>query len=416
MGPIALFDKSFVQSLSVDESVWFDKFFIPVVCPIFFVETLADLAKSPRSGRSPEAEVRIIASKFPEMSGSPCANHSDLCFHNLLGYDVVMDGRIPLPGGRHVMGGNRAGIVYDQSSEEAAFHRWQNEEFGDLERLFASQWRANLNAINLGEIADVLRSFGVDQKSCPSLADAKRIAHSVVIGSNKRFERLGSAVRFFQLPQDMYGPVVQRWRAMGEPALDVFAPYAAFVLTVEVFFHIALAAGLISSQRNSNRTDLGYLFYLPFCQIFISSDRLHQNTAHLFLREDQQFVWGIDLKADLKKINDYYLRIPEAEREIGVMKLARHPPIEGEYLVSAIWQKYMRSSPDHHRNLAGDIDPAASKRLAEELIAFTKGKTVSRDQFPSDDHHDTLSITRQIKRRKGSWWQIPKDLPIPPDG
>ena len=79
MGPIALFDKSFIQSLSIDESVWFDQFFIPVVCPIFYVETLADLAKAPKKNRSAESEVRIIASKFPEMSGSPCLNHNDLC-------------------------------------------------------------------------------------------------------------------------------------------------------------------------------------------------------------------------------------------------------------------------------------------------------------------------------------------------
>lgn len=50
MGPIALFDKSFLQSLTVDESVWFDHFFLPVVSPLFFVETLADLAKQRKDG------------------------------------------------------------------------------------------------------------------------------------------------------------------------------------------------------------------------------------------------------------------------------------------------------------------------------------------------------------------------------
>lgn len=55
MGPITLFDKSFLQSLSVDESVWFDNFFYPVVCPMFYVETLADLSKS-TSKRSPLQE------------------------------------------------------------------------------------------------------------------------------------------------------------------------------------------------------------------------------------------------------------------------------------------------------------------------------------------------------------------------
>jgi hypothetical protein len=35
MGPIALFDKSFLQAISLDESVWFDHFFLAVVCPLF---------------------------------------------------------------------------------------------------------------------------------------------------------------------------------------------------------------------------------------------------------------------------------------------------------------------------------------------------------------------------------------------
>ena len=53
MGPIALFDKSFLQSLSLDESVWFDHFFFVNVCPIFYGETLADLDKTVREGPHP---------------------------------------------------------------------------------------------------------------------------------------------------------------------------------------------------------------------------------------------------------------------------------------------------------------------------------------------------------------------------
>jgi hypothetical protein len=58
MGPNALFDKSFLQSLSVDESVWFDHYFYAVVCPLFYLETLADLEKAVREGRTPETELR----------------------------------------------------------------------------------------------------------------------------------------------------------------------------------------------------------------------------------------------------------------------------------------------------------------------------------------------------------------------
>jgi len=57
MGPTVLFDKSFLQSLTLDESVWFDNFFYPVVCPIFYLETVADLKKSGLN-REPEEEER----------------------------------------------------------------------------------------------------------------------------------------------------------------------------------------------------------------------------------------------------------------------------------------------------------------------------------------------------------------------
>ena len=79
MGPTALFDKSFLQSLSVDESVWFDRFFLANICPLFYVETLADIEKTPREGRSPEDEVGLIAQKFPDMSGTPSVHHTQLC-------------------------------------------------------------------------------------------------------------------------------------------------------------------------------------------------------------------------------------------------------------------------------------------------------------------------------------------------
>lgn len=88
MGPITLFDKSFLQSLSIDESVWFDNFFLTNISPLFLVETLADLAKTTRSGCTPEKEVRIIAQKTPEMNSSPNVFHTDLCIANLQGQKI----------------------------------------------------------------------------------------------------------------------------------------------------------------------------------------------------------------------------------------------------------------------------------------------------------------------------------------
>jgi len=165
MGPTALFDKSFLQSLSVDEAVVFDHFFIAVICPMFYVETLADLEKAVRPGRTPEDEVRIIAQKTPEMHGTPCAHHLDLCGPSLMGQDVPMTGQIPIIGGKAVKVDDRRAVVFEERPEAEAFRRWQAEEFLEVERRFVKVWRAGLIAADTLTIAAGLKAMGVDAQS-----------------------------------------------------------------------------------------------------------------------------------------------------------------------------------------------------------------------------------------------------------
>jgi transposase len=64
MGPIALFDKSFLQSIGVDESVWFDHFSMPMVCPIFYVETLGGAARLPDLARR---VLQVLAAQIEQL-------------------------------------------------------------------------------------------------------------------------------------------------------------------------------------------------------------------------------------------------------------------------------------------------------------------------------------------------------------
>jgi len=129
MGPITLFDKSFLQSLSLDESVWFDHFFYPVISPLFYVETLADLEKAVRHGRTPEQEVGIIADKTPDLHGGPCIHHVNLCLANMMGNQIPLNGRIPVAGGRPVKSNGQSGKVFETLPEAEAFKRWQKGGF-----------------------------------------------------------------------------------------------------------------------------------------------------------------------------------------------------------------------------------------------------------------------------------------------
>ena len=186
MGPIALFDKSFLQSISTDESVWFDHFFMSIVCPIFYVETLADLAKAATRRGPPEVIVRDIANKLPEWAGSPCVFHVDLVIHDLLGEHIALRHQIPRPGGRPV----KSGAVFDQTPEEKAFSRWRSGEFYDVERLAAAMWRRSLAELDLVAVGKEMRSLGFDNTVCKTLRDAKSIADALVNGTGNSYARL----------------------------------------------------------------------------------------------------------------------------------------------------------------------------------------------------------------------------------
>jgi hypothetical protein len=172
MGPVALFDKSFLQSLSVDESVWFDQFFIPNISPLFYVETLADLDKEMSRGRTAEQVVGNIAEKSPQLSGAPNVHHSELLLANLMGQPISMTNRAIVAGGRPVQSGGKKGVNFDISPEAKAFNRWQDGEYQKIERDFARAWRANINSMTFESSAIYARKLGIDISICKNMQDA----------------------------------------------------------------------------------------------------------------------------------------------------------------------------------------------------------------------------------------------------
>jgi hypothetical protein len=412
MGPIALFDKSFLQSLSLDESVWFDHFFYPTICPLFYVETLADLAKPAGSGKNAEDVVRVIADKTPVQAGGPCMHHRHLCIANLMGHPVPMNGQIPVAGGRMVKAPDgKRGVVYDNSPEAEAFARWQDGKFGDVERKFAAGWRRMLTTLDLPAIASRMRTLGIDPKQCNSVEKAHAVASALVHQREKPFDQMALLFMFLDIPPELQRDVLQRWSVDQYRPLAQYAPYAAYVLAVELFFQIALAANLISADRASNRVDIAYLCYLPFSMVFVSSDKLHRKCTPVFLRDNQEFVWGPDLKAELARQNTEFGKLPPEALEQGLMKFARAPVgVDSDLLIRLFdthtpgWRRR-----DEHRV---PMTPEAQKKLVEELKAFSDAPT-DESATPTDVLDlDQLSIQRLVPKRKGSWWLLPKDLKV----
>jgi len=401
-GPCLIFDKSTLQALSLDEAVWLDQFFLCNITPIFYMETLADLEKQVSRGRTPEDVVGGLAFKTPDAGSRPNVHHYTLAFSELAGNGpVVMDGRPVVSGGQDVVLDGEAGVLFRDAPEEDAFRRWHRHEFLDLERLTAKQWRRALAP------SPWLRWMPEVPKP-KTLSDLREMV-SRLLDRQAQEAVLGDGMALLGIPDEAQALVCQRWHALERPRLETFAPYFRFVFSVALFSHLAMAADLISRDRPSHKIDLAYLYYLPFCNIFASSDKLHAATVPLFLRPDQAFVQGSDLKADLRLLDQHYSSLPEDVRERGLFGFASRPPIDGHSLTSSLWDRYRPGWRRGEENLASRLDDHQGKSFVEKVMRYAQEATPASHPIGAPEP-DTMVLTRQVYPRKGKWHRFPPEV------
>lgn len=410
MGPSALFDKSFIQSLNIDESVWFDNFYLGNISPLFFVETLADLDKEMKTGKNADQVVKEIAVKTPERSSVPNVHHHKLIIDNLLGYKIdLLDNRPRIAGGIPIKPDGEEGVKFELSEEAEAFSRWQDEKFFQLERDFAKEWRDSVKNMSFDFCASYIENLGINSTICKNTNDAYAAANKLV-SLKKQPQFFASLLVTLAIPQKLHSQIIQQYMDMGMPSLSEFAPYVAHVVKVDIFFYISVARGFISGNRPSNKIDMSYLYYLPFCNIFISGDKLHKSTAHFFMSNQQKFLWAPDLKADLKKLNEYYEKLPQEKKDLGLYVIASHPPLEGEFLTRELWDRYL---PSWRNNIRSDENSKnkseSNKELLDKLKEYSEAPEIENEIF-DEDAIKHMTLKRSISKQKGNWYQLPKDL------
>lgn len=408
MGPVLIFDKSLLQSLNPDESAWLDHFFLTNITPIFYVETLADLEKEVQSGRTPEQVVGNLAYKTPDSSSKPNVHHITLLCGELSGFGIDMRyGRPIVPGAQKVELENKKGIIVRPSPEEEAFARWEREEFLDLERTFAAKWRQGLAEINNDKLYQEAREL-VERKGKPkTMAQAKELADALLAERDPELLML-EGMALFGVPIEVQKNALSRWDKAGRPTLRKMFPYFNHLLAVENFFYIAVGSDLISKERASHRVDLAYLYYLPFCMVFSSYDKLHIQMVPLFLTDQQTFVAGKELKDDLAKLDAHYSELPENVLIRGLYNFAPAPPRNNDFLVTRLWNKYMnwegmKSVEESGGPTTEQIDTVNMLHDFERNAAPTSADFVS-------DNSDVVIIERRVFLQKGKWRRFPPEV------
>ena len=412
MGPVLIFDKSTLQSLNTDEAVWLDNFYLCNITPLFFIETLADIEKSVHRGRTPEQVVGDLAHKTPDYGSCVNAAHMYLLEGELsAGANVDMRyGRPVLVPGRRVVLGEETGVIFEQSPESEALRRWQRKEFVEIERLTAKQWRRALSNLDWEEIYNTSKGYFAHREKPKTLEAVKQFVDEILdTWDQEQVFRVG--LPLVGLPPGLQAFAFTRWKAAGRPNIRQFAPYFRHVLSVDLFFHLGIAADLISRDRPSNKIDLAYLYYLPFCMVFTSNDKLHARSVPLFLRPDQLFVAGKDLKADLERLDRRYSVLPEEIKNLGTIKFAAYPPTDGDFLVSNHWDKYLSTWRDSALAPPRPIANEAEKALVAKINSFTDNAMTADPSADFDsDSANSMVVKTMTAIRKGKWKRFPPEI------
>lgn len=411
MGPISLFDKSFIQALSLNEACMFDQFFSSVLCPIYITEVLADLSKPGRNGRLDDRVVAALAEKAPCVHSYPNMFHKDLMWAELFGQRIDMSSRPHVGGGHYARTTKGVHIAHDEPPEMIAFSRWQAGNFWEVERDFASAWREAVEKIDLKAIKNALQNSKQKFREVRNLSDVRSTASQLVSAEANQWALLKLIASSIEVGGVNLRKIQDRWSKAGRPPIREYAPYCTFVLEVDLFFELALMKSMIGDSRPSNRIDIAYLYYLPFCQLFISRDKLHKRTVPLFLNERQRFVWGDQLKSDLNAIHDHLISLPLEVRETGLMKFAKNPPAEVAKHVAALWDQFCPGWRD--RRPTPKMTPEKEAQLLAELKKGTDAPRMPSHMVPRSVRTaspQSMHFSRSIPIKRGDWYVLPKDI------
>jgi hypothetical protein len=179
---------------------------------------------------------------------------------------------------------------------------------------------------------------------------------------------------------------------------------------VELFFHVAAATGKIAAERPSNRIDIAYLHYLPFAEIFVSGDGLHERTAAHFLEEDQLFVRSAELKKGLAELDAHYSAHPNIATA-GLMKVASWPPTDGQFFVANLYDQLRPSWRKRAATPLPEMNPEAHAKILADLKIYQDPQRAkpARHDF-GVDAADSVVIERRVPLRRGKWQFMPSDL------
>lgn len=376
--------------MNQDEIFFLRTYYFPVISHILIIEILADLEKSGNNTTDTD-RVKDLSNKLLQLNPIYSASYYQLMEMSLMGYPVEMRGRPNVPGGKHVVDPDgKKGIEFSQPVEEQILQRWRDGKFDEAEKISADSWRDSIKD-------NVIRPDSLPRpdflNELKNQDDLLTYIDSYLNVSQTQTEILQNILAVFAFPQEIAAQVFYRYEQAKPILISDFAPYALYCYRIFMLFQLSIYRG-ITTPRRTDIIDLQYLYYLPFVTIFTSHDRFHKTFAPLFLREDQQFILGNDLKSDLKSIVKLRDAVLDKELDEWMEVHKNSPPEQPDSFTHRTWKEgatpnYKDWTKETHKRT-----PEEEKELLERLkrMKATRADVESSEAF---DEEGTEFITRE---------------------
>lgn len=381
-GPALLVDKSALQTLSRDEERFLFKHYFIAITPVLVLEIVGDLTKPPRSDAFTRSDAQWLADKLSPISSMVNVHYGKAMIASLLGDEVPMEGQIlidPSTARESVTGPGTRGIFIEESPEQKALFNWGRGIFDDNDQATSKRLREIMSSADLKEFAKLNVPHEAVVRDAKTLSDVAKFLNARYNSkdSASQLEQINLCLDRLQANEALRTKTNARWLAKGMPSFKDFAPYASYCWRVHSIFMHAMVNDLLPSKANS-ALDLEYLYYLPFCSVFTSGDRLHRAMAPLFMRDDQIFVDIRELKADLQWLQKEWAGLSDEKRREREVHYGDYPPDDESSFTSRAWKRYCRP----REPFSGDISSLSTEeekktRLDEVMRKFEllrKGK------------------------------------------
>jgi hypothetical protein len=359
MGPFLLLDKSAFQCLSRPAVHAVFRYYRVVVPPVLVSEIQADYAKA----KGGPKQFSFLIKKFENRCFEAHVDHRRLMRANLLGTHISMDRAPIVPGKQLEVGGNTI-AVFPKSERSQMIERWLKGVLSAGEVKESQDWRTGTKMIDLERVRNSFKDLPLPRLTTPYAA-LQFVDACLINGKQDRLLRTVAADS--KLSEAETANVFGRWSSAGKPKIADFAPYATYCSRVASVFSIGLLNDIVTT-RGTNYVDLQYLYYLPFCQVFSSGDKLHADLAPLFLKPDQMAINNEDLKRDLEQHQWFWMQLSQRQRWIWMQRFGWWPSTTPHSFTFKSWQRFALPKKQSGNALA-KIPPHVRERVLREFNA-----------------------------------------------